>query len=97
MLTTRFQSVLPNPQVIVINAILKQMLQEVHYSIPLRYQFVDGITCAVTYNKVEYFRKKFNGFHERIKFTFEEENNGEVPFFDTQVTRDEYSSEIRLD
>jgi len=51
------------------------------------FRYVDDIFLTVPKNKVDLVLKIFNGYHPRLKFTYELENNNSLSFLNTSVIR----------
>jgi len=51
------------------------------------YRFVDDIFLIISEDKVDLILETFNGYHPRLKFTFELENNSTLNFLNTSVIR----------
>ena len=62
-------------------------LQELKFTIPMFYRYVDDVITILPYNKVDNILSIFNNYHPRLKFTHECETNGTITFLDTLVIR----------
>ena len=51
-------------------------------------RFVDDCILCIPKNKLQYTLNKFNSFHEKLKFTHENENNKSINFLDINITYD---------
>ena len=54
-------------------------------------RYVDGSFCIIRRNAVDSFHNSLNGIDHHISFTIEEENNNQIAFLDTLVTRKDNS------
>ena len=50
-------------------------------------RYVDDSFCIIKKNAVDSFHNSLNGIDQHISFTIEEENNNQIAFLDTLVTR----------
>ena len=50
-------------------------------------RYVDDSFCIIKRNAVDSFHNSLNGIDQHISFTIEEENNNQIAFLDTLVTR----------
>jgi len=50
-------------------------------------RYVDGSFCIIKRNAVDSFHNTLNAIDQHISFTIEEENNKQIAFLDTLVTR----------
>lgn len=57
------------------------------FQLPFIKKYVDDIICSVPEEGIEEILLTFNNYNEHLKFTVEKENNGRVPFLDTEVIR----------
>lgn len=62
---------------------------ELDFHIPFYKRYVDDIILAVPADKVQKVVKIFNSYHPRLKFTYEIEDNGQIPFLDLLLIRRE--------
>ena len=58
-----------------------------HYTLQVWERFVDGVYSIVKRTHLENFFHHINNLHQNIKFTMEEESNGELAFLDTLLKR----------
>ncbi|RLU16909.1 hypothetical protein DMN91_010978 [Ooceraea biroi] len=58
------------------------------FGIKVFYRYVDDIFAILPSDKIQEVLDAFNGYHERLKFTYEVESNNELSFLDTTVIRD---------
>ena len=52
-------------------------------------RFADDVYSILKRTHLENFFQHINNLHQNIKFTMEEESNGELPFLDTLLKRDD--------
>ena len=57
---------------------------------------MNGTICFIKIEYVEYILWVLNGFDRNIKFMFEEENDGGLPFLDVLICRIDNSFETRV-
>ncbi len=60
------------------------------------YRYVDDIFCVISKPNLDKFKETINNLDNNIKFTFEDEIEGKLPFLDVEVTRNEsyFSTDI---
>ncbi|XP_044757531.1 uncharacterized protein LOC123315760 [Coccinella septempunctata] len=67
---------------IIMNALLLYVCSQVDFLIPFLYIYVDDIIMAIPGDKIQVMLELFNSFHQDLRFTYEVENNGTIPFLD---------------
>jgi hypothetical protein len=72
----------------VLDFLLDECRKKFDFPIPLLKKYVDDLVLIVPENKVKYIQEVFNDFHQNIKFTVEEEMNGEIPYLDMILKRE---------
>lgn len=73
---------------IVMNSLLKYVINNVDFQFPFISQYVDDIICALPNNRIEETLNIFNSFNTKLIFTIEkEDSHNSVPFLDTRVIR----------
>ena len=50
-------------------------------------RYVDDSICFVKKDSIQFVLDTLNSFHDNIKFTFEEEKDGKIPFLDALLVR----------
>ena len=57
---------------------------------------MDDSICFIKIEYVEYILSVLNGFDNNLEFTFEEENDGMLPFLDVLICRNDNSIETTV-
>jgi predicted GIY-YIG superfamily endonuclease len=58
------------------------------FVVPFFRRYVDDVFAIIPRSKLDVILEVFNGYHPRLKFTYEKENKGSISFLDTIVIRD---------
>jgi hypothetical protein len=77
---------------IVMNVLLRYVLNKLPFEVPFCYRFVDDLLLAIPADQVETTVDTFNSYNGFIKFTVELEKNGVLPFLDMEIHRNENGS-----
>lgn len=72
---------------IVMDYVVKNILQQLPFEPPFLYKFVDDIITAIPKDQIHDTLQAFNSFNEHVQFTIETETNSAVPFLDTMLIR----------
>ena len=72
----------------VMDDLINDCLLQLDFEVPFLKKYVDDIILSIPNDGKERLLEVFNNYNQRLKFTIEEEDdNGRVPFLDTQVIR----------
>ena len=77
-------------------SVLEEDLSKRQFFPRLWFRYVDDIFCIIKKSHIRIFLRQLNEYHPSIKFTFEEEQNGKLPFLDVMVIRNSEDT-IELD
>jgi hypothetical protein len=72
---------------LVMNNLIKNTLKKFDFNIPFLYLYVDDTILAIPMDKIDIVIREFNNFHPKLKFTYEMEVDGKIPFLDTIIRR----------
>ena len=62
-------------------------LEKLDFKVSLYFRYVDDIIAVIPRDKVDTILNIFNGYHDRLKFTHELENNNSISFLNTKIIR----------
>ncbi|XP_046737556.1 uncharacterized protein LOC124406248 [Diprion similis] len=76
-----------NPVVanLVLEHLENKIINNFPFKLPFYYRYVDDIITAVRQDQITTLLNKFNSFHPKIQFTYEEEKNNKINFLDTTL------------
>ena len=72
---------------IVMQDLEEEIIKKLDFTVPLFYRYVDDTILFIPKDKINNIVDKFNKYHERLKFTFEIENNNSIPFLNILIIR----------
>lgn len=70
---------------IVMQDLETSILTRLNIQLPFYYRYVDDIVLAAPKDKIVDILDEFNGYHSRLKFTYELENNSSLSFLDLEL------------
>ncbi|XP_044753711.1 uncharacterized protein LOC123313079 [Coccinella septempunctata] len=77
---------------LVMEEAVRECLGRLSFVVPFIEIYVDDTFLAIPKDKSDELLSVFNGFHPRLQFTIEQENNGVVNFLDVRVIRQDNGS-----
>jgi len=72
---------------IIMDDLENNCLADLDFGIRSFFRYVDDIFLITPKNKVDLILRTFNGYHPRLRFTHELENNNSISFLNTSVIR----------
>jgi len=69
------------------SCVIWEYLESLDFEISLYVRYVDDILEVIPREKIETILTNFNNYHDRLKFTYEVENNNIINFLNTTVLR----------
>lgn len=72
---------------VVMTNLLKRFIRAIDFPLPYLQKFVDDIDTAIPEDKIDNCLEILNSLENKIKFTFEVETNGTLPFLDMLLVR----------
>jgi hypothetical protein len=73
---------------IIMNELLDWTFNELQIKPKLIVKYVDDLLMILPSRKIKLVLDKLNSFHQNLKFTFEEENNNQLPYLDLLLLKD---------
>ena len=68
-------------------SLLRTVTKRLEFHIPVLKKYVDDLILALPLHLIQHTLEVFNNYNQHIQFTVEKEDNGRLPFLDTQVIR----------
>ena len=65
----------------------EEIIKKLDFTVPLYYRYVDDTILFIPKDKINNIVDEFKKYHERLKFTFEIENNNSIPFRNILIIR----------
>ena len=72
---------------LIMNDLITRILNKLPFLLTFLKLYVDDTILACPKNKIDLLLNFFNGYHDKLKFTIEQENNNSIPFLDMLVIR----------
>ena len=64
-----------------------EIIKKLDFTVPVYYRYLDDTILFIPKDKINSIVDEFNNYHERLKFTFEIENNNSIPFLNILIIR----------
>lgn len=74
---------------LVMGVLLKVVKNQLDYDVPILWKYVDDLLIALPFDRIQSTLDIFNAYNNHIQFTLETEENRQLPFLDTVITRHE--------
>ena len=65
----------------------EEIIKKLDFTVSLYYRYADDTILFIPKDKINNIVDEFNKHHERLKFTFEIENNNSIPFLNILIIR----------
>lgn len=72
---------------LVMENLLTTAVHKLDFQLPFLKKYVDDIVTAIPLDKLDHVMEVFNSYNEHLKFTYELENNNQLPYLDMLLVR----------